>query len=46
MHEYFHTNFGFGLWDAAALAVLAIMVIVLIVHVIRQKSAKRTWRMN
>ena len=38
MHEYFHTKFGFCLWDAAALAVMVVMVIVLIAHVVRQKK--------
>lgn len=41
MHEYFHTTFGFCLWDAGALAALAAMVIVLVVHIIRQKKRER-----
>ena len=38
MHEYFHTRFGFCLWDLGALVVLIVMVIVLIVHIIKQKK--------
>ena len=38
MHEYFHTKFGFCLWDLGALIVLLAMIIVLVVHVIRQKK--------
>ena len=41
MHTYFHTTFGFCLWDAGALAALAVMVIVLVVHIIRQKKRER-----
>ena len=38
MHEYFHTRFGFCLWDVCALIVLAAMVVILIVHVVRQRK--------
>ena len=38
MHQYFHTQFGFCLWDIAALLVLAVIVIVLVVHTSRQKK--------
>ena len=38
MHEYFHTRFGFCLWDLAARIVLVVMVVVLVVHIIRQKK--------
>ena len=38
MHEYFHTKFGFCLWDIGALIVLAVMIIVLVVHMARQKK--------
>ena len=38
MHEYFHTRFGFCLWDIGALIALVLMVVVLIVHIVRQKK--------
>ena len=38
MHQYFHTRFGFCLWDIAALLVLVAIVIVLITHNSRQKK--------
>ena len=38
MHQYFHTNFGFCLWDLAALLVLVVMVVALVVHASRQKK--------
>lgn len=38
MHEYFHTRFGFCLWDIGALIALAAIVVVLVVHIIRQKK--------
>lgn len=41
MHEYFHTRFGFCLWDAAALAVLVLMVAVLAVHIVRHRKRER-----
>ena len=41
MHEYFHTRFGFCLWDLGALLALAVMVIVLVVHAIRQKKRQK-----
>lgn len=41
MHEYFHTRFGFCLWDAGALAVLALIVVVLAVHIVRQNKRER-----
>ena len=41
MHEYFHTTFGFCLWDVAALIVLVAMVVVLVAHIIRQKKRER-----
>ena len=41
MHEYFHTTFGFCLWDAAALVVLVAMVVVLATHIVRQKKRER-----
>ena len=41
MHEYFHTRFGFCLWDVGALAALAAMVVVLTVHIVRQRKRER-----
>lgn len=41
MHEYFHTRFGFCMWDAGALILLAVAVIVLAVHMVRQKKRER-----
>ena len=41
MHTYFHTTFGFCLWDLLALIVLAVMVVVLIVHIQKQKKRQR-----
>lgn len=38
MHEYFHTRFGFCMWDIGALILLVAMVVVLVVHIIRQKK--------
>ena len=38
MHEYFHTRFGFCMWDAGALILLAAVVVILAVHVVRQKK--------
>ena len=37
MHQYFHTTFGFCMWDILALIVLAAMVVTLIVHIYKQK---------
>ena len=41
MHEYFHTKFGFCVWDAGALLLLAAVIIVLAVHVVRQRKRER-----
>ncbi len=41
MHQYFHTHFGFCLWDLGALAALAAMIVVLAVHVAKQKKRQR-----
>ncbi len=41
MHEYFHTKFGFCMWDAGALLLLAAVIIVLAVHVVRQRKRER-----
>ncbi len=41
MHEYFHTTFGFCLWDLAALAVLVLIVVILVLHVVRQRRRER-----
>ena len=38
MHEYFHTKFGFCMWDVGALIVLVVMIIILIVHIAKQKK--------
>ncbi len=38
MHQYFHTTFGFCLWDILALIVLVLLVVVLVVHIVRQKK--------
>ena len=37
MHQYFHTAFGFCLWDALALGVLAAIVAVLAVHMVTRR---------
>ena len=41
MHEYFHTKFGFCMWDVGALAILAAMVIILAVHIVRHRKRER-----
>lgn len=41
MHEYFHTAFGFCLWDVGALLLLVAMIVVLAVHIVRQKKRER-----
>ncbi len=41
MHEYFHTKFGFCMWDVGALVLLAAVIIVLAVHMVRQKKRER-----
>ena len=41
MHTYFHTTFGFCLWDLLALFVLVAMVIVLAVHITKQKKRQK-----
>ena len=41
MHQYFHTQFGFCLWDLGALVALAAMIVVLAVHVVKQKKRQR-----
>ena len=41
MHEYFHTKFGFCMWDIGALIVLIAMIVVLVVHIIRQKKREQ-----
>lgn len=38
MHQYFHTTFGFCMWDIAALIVFAAMVVTLIGHIYKQKK--------
>ena len=38
MHQYFHTNLGFCLWDVLALIVFIAMVVVLVVHLRNQKK--------
>ncbi len=40
MHQYFHTVFGFCLWDALALVVLAAIVAVLAVHVAARRRRR------
>lgn len=41
MHQYFHTTFGFCLWDLAALVALAAMIVVLVVHGAKQRKRER-----
>ena len=41
MHQYYHTVFGFCLWDLLALIVLAAMVVVLVGHVLRQRRRQK-----
>ncbi len=41
MHEFFHTKFGFCMWDAGALVLLAAVVILLAAHVVRQRKRER-----
>lgn len=40
MHQYFHTTFGFCMWDILALIVLLVMVVTLIVHIVKQKKRR------
>ncbi len=37
MHQYFHTMFGFCLWDGLALGVLAAIAAVLAVHMVARR---------
>ena len=41
MHQYFHTVFGFCLWDVLALGVLAAIVAVLAVHVAARRRQNK-----
>lgn len=41
MHEYFHTRFGFCLWDVGALVVLVLIVVMLAVHTVRQRKREQ-----
>ena len=41
MHAYFHTTFGFCLWDLLALIVLAVMIVVLVVHIVKQRRREK-----
>ncbi len=41
MHEYFHTKFGFCMWDIGALIVLIAMVVILVVHIVNQKKREQ-----
>ena len=41
MHTYFHTTFGFCLWDLLALIVLIAIVVVLAVHVANQRKRQK-----
>lgn len=43
MHEYFHTKFGFCLWDIGALAALAAMVVILAVHLVKQRKREHNF---
>ena len=38
MHTYFHTVFGFCLWDVLVLVVLVAIVAVLVVHIVKQRK--------
>lgn len=38
MHQYFHTTFGFCLWDVLALIVFIAIVAALVVHLYKQKK--------
>lgn len=37
MDAFFHTTFGFCMWDLAALLVLLALVVALIVHIVHAK---------
>lgn len=41
MHTYFHTTFGFCLWDLLAVVVLAAMVVVLVLHIYKQRRREK-----
>lgn len=41
MHQYFHTTFGFCLWDLLALIVFVVLVLVLLVHNRNQKKRRK-----
>ena len=37
MHQYFHTTFGFCMWDILALIVFIVMAVTLVGHIYKQK---------
>ena len=41
MHTYFHTTFGFCLWDLLALAILVAVVIMLTIHVYHHRQRQK-----
>lgn len=44
MDQFFHTTFGFCIWDAAALLVVFAIVLVLVVHVVRSNKREEEMR--
>lgn len=44
MHEYFHTAFGWCLWDVTAIAVCAVMIGVLVVHTVKQHKREKNFQ--
>ena len=43
MHTYFHTTFGFCLWDILALIVLVAVVAVLVGHTVQQRKREKNF---
>ena len=41
MHQYFHTTFGFCVWDAAAAAVVIVLAAALVLHIVRQRQRQQ-----
>ena len=37
MHQYFHTTFGFCMWDILTLIVFIVMAVTLVGHIYKQK---------
>ena len=41
MHQYFHTTFGFCLWDLLALIIFVVLILVLVIHNRSQKKRRK-----